>query len=288
MTKIPYWFTKPFEHGYKIHVFKKVLFAFLFLNTLSMFPMVYDVFSYNGIAGTSGFRWNGVESFLNILSHPICNNRPYIAWFFILAQLLALVLGWFNKWPKLAGIAIYFFSTNLLTKGGMFFTGGEVLLSILLFYLMFIHENKKNDFLQNLLNNTFYYVMLIQIMLLYFFSTYFKLFDTNWTNGMALIYVSEIPFYSNRLFYNLAHISIPLSKLITYAVLAYQFLFPILVWIPKIKLPFLLFGVILHLGIAFGMGIFTFGIVMIICYILFLNDNQLKTFTQKFNISNDG
>ena len=170
----------------------------------------------------------------------------------------------------------------------MFFTGGEVLLSILLFYLMFIHENKKNDFLQNLLNNTFYYVMLIQIMLLYFFSTYFKLFDTNWTNGMALIYVSEIPFYSNRLFYNLAHISIPLSKLITYAVLAYQFLFPILVWIPKIKLPFLLFGVILHLGIAFGMGIFTFGIVMIICYILFLNDNQLKTFTQKFNISNNG
>ncbi|MFD1552326.1 hypothetical protein DNU06_11165 [Putridiphycobacter roseus] len=288
MTKIPYWFIKPFTHGYKIHVFKKVLYAFLILNTLTMFPMVDTIFSYNGIAGSNGFRWNGIESFLNILSHPVCNNRPYIAWFFVIGQLTALTFGWFKIWPKITGIAIYFFTTNLITKGGLFFTGGEVLLSILLFYLMFIHENKKEEVLQNILNNTFYYLILIQIIVLYFFSTFFKLFDPNWTNGMALVYVSEIPFYSNQIFYSFAHLSIPLSKMFTYAVLIYQGLFPIFVWIPKIKIPFLIFGVLLHLGIAFGMGIFTFGITMVISYILFLNEKQIRFLTQKFKRSTNG
>jgi len=283
MTKnIPYYFISAFKHEKKVWLFKKVLYAFLFLNTISMFPMVNDVFGYNGIAGSSGFRWYGVESFLNLLSHPVNYNRPYIAWFFVYGQLVALGMGWFKIWPKLSGIAIYFFTVNLLSKGGLFFTGGEVLVSILLFYLMFIQENKSNSVFQNILNNTFYYIILIQICVLYYFSTYFKLFDSNWTSGMALTYVSEIAFYSSDWFYSLVHQSEFFAKLATYSVLIYQALFPIVVWIKQIKIPFLTFGIILHLGISFGMGIFSFGIIMIITYILFLDLSHIERLSRLF------
>jgi hypothetical protein len=52
-------------------------------------------------------------------------------------------------------------------------------------------------------------------------------------------------------------------------VLGYQLLFPVLVWIKKIKKMFLLLGILMHLYIAFVMGLVEFGSVMIISYIIF-------------------
>lgn len=74
-----------------------------------------------------------------------------------------------------------------------------------------------------------------------------------------------------------------LSKIATYAVLMYQGLFPLIVWFKKVKIPFLLFGVLMHLGIAFGMGIFTFGIVMCLVYLPFLSADQIEKLRAGFS-----
>ena len=140
-------------------------------------------------------------------------------------------------------------------------------------------EDEELSPIQNIINNTVYYALLIQVCILYFFSTFFKLYDVNWTSGNALLYVSEIPFYSTGWFHKATHLSTFTSKLATFSVLFYQGLFPIVIWLKKLKIPFLIFGVIVHLGIAFGMGIFTFGIVMIITYLLFLDSAQIEKLT---------
>ncbi|MFK8037647.1 MAG: hypothetical protein AB8B74_05105 [Crocinitomicaceae bacterium] len=246
------------------------------MNTLLMLPMINSIFGVNGIAGSTGFIWQGTSSFLNLLSHPASYSRPYIAWFFVSMQLMGLVLGYFNKWSRFSSILVYFSTANLFIKGGLFFTGGEVLINILLFYMIFLSENKEKSAAQNVVNNTVYYAILIQICILYFFSTFFKLYDSNWVNGMALQYVSEIPFYSTGWFHSFTHFSSAFAKATTYSVLIYQGIFPIVVWIRPIKIPFLIYGVILHLGIAFGMGIFSFGIIMIITYLLFLDSSHIN------------
>jgi hypothetical protein len=56
---------------------------------------------------------------------------------------------------------------------------------------------------------------------------------------------------------------------LNYVVLAYQLLFPVLVWIKKIKKPFLILGILMHLYIAFVIGLVSFGFVMILPYIYF-------------------
>ena len=284
IKKIPYWFTSSFKHKEKIAFFRQVLYVFLILNTLTNLPIVNDLFGSNGIAGTRGFGWNGSSAFLNLLSHPINGTRPWIAWVFIFGQLICLSLGLLKKWPWLSSIGIYFFTANLFLKGGLFFTGGEILVTILLFYLIFIKEENNDSKLQNLLNNTFYYIILIQICVLYFFSTYFKLFDENWTSGMAMSYISDISFYSTDWFKAIFQNNPTLSKIATYSVLLYQILFFVLVWFKRIKIPFLWFGIALHLGISIGMGIFSFGIIMIISYILFLEHHHIDNLKHWFRL----
>lgn len=289
LKKIPEIFLKPFPYWEKIDFFRKVLYVFLLLNALSLLPIATEAFGYHGIVGTGG--WNtaapwyqqGSKGLLNILSHPINSTYPWLAYIFVYGQIAALIAGIFNVWPKIMAVIIYFLTANLFVKGYLMFTGGEALISILLFYLMFLQRSDCGKQaepyfspLQNVMNNTFYWIILIQICVVYFFSTLYKLIDPFWVNGEALMHIAKIDAFSgDSMRYLFANNPI-FSVVGTYLVLAYQGLFPVLVWVKKVKIPFLILGVIIHLGISIGMGIFTFGITMILTYILFLDTEQLR------------
>lgn len=279
-------FTQDFKHWEKIDFFKRVLYLFLIANALTLLPIAQDLFGYYGQVGTRGWNTNipnlqqGSYGIINFLSHPINGSREWIFILFIIGQFVFLVLGFFRIWPIVSSVMVYFFTVNLFLKGSLAFTGGEVLICNLLFYLMFIQTSQSKGFfkdLQNILNNTFYYMLLIQVCFLYFFSALYKTFDPNWIDGNAIMYISRIEAYSSYIFELIFSDNPVLSKVAVYASLAYQFLFPIVVWIKPVKVPFLLVGILFHLGTAFGMGIFTFGVVMIIVYIIFLDEHQINS-----------
>lgn len=304
LKSIPNYFIKPFENWYRIELFRRALYLFLFLNTLSLLPIAAELWSYNGISGSRGWDLSipsyaqGSYGILNFLSHPINNTQTWIYITFICGQLLFLLTGIFRILPKISSILVYFFTVNLFLKGYLMFTGGEVLVNLILFYLMFIQksntskkevnlrissdEEKQFSFVQNLLNNTFFIVILIQICFVYFFSSLYKLTDEYWLSGEALMYISRIDVFSSGVNRFLFAENPIIAIMATYIVLAYQLLFPVLVWVKKIKVMYLIIGIIIHLSIAFGMGIFTFGIIMCLVYIPFLNNIQLQKMTNKF------
>lgn len=126
---------------------------------------------------------------------------------FVLGQILALIAGLFNFYPKLASVLVYFFTANLFNRAYLVFTGGEVLIPLLLFYLMFIHKSNSTveikeppyfSDIQTVLNNTFYWILLFQVVFLYLFSTIYKLTDPLWVNGSALMYISELSFFQGN------------------------------------------------------------------------------------------
>jgi hypothetical protein len=306
IKQIPEIFTRDFEHWFKIEIFRRVLYIFLLINTITLLPIAADLWSYHGMSGTrwdySLPIWKQIStSFLNVLSHPANATYSWVYILFIVGQISFLVLGIFRILPKLSALAIYFFTVNLNMKGALMFTGGEVLLNLMLFYLIFIQSsdtsqkwkarfwidrNEKPVFspLQNTLNNSFYWIILIQVCILYFFSTLYKLLDENWRSGDAIMYISNVSAYSSgamRAVFSESHL---LSLVASYAILIYQGFFPILVWIKKIKIPFLLFGVFFHISIAFGMGIFTFGIVMCLVYLPFLSGDQIDILRKRLRL----
>jgi hypothetical protein len=284
MNRIAKIFISDFQHYEKIDLFRKTLYLFLFVNALTLLPIAWEIWAYNGITGTRGFSWSGSYSLLNVLSHPKNSSWEWVYICFIIGQLIFLVLGFFDKWPKISAVLVYFFTVNLFLKGSFMFTGGEVLCSILLFYMMFIHlpaKDSKYSFFQNLMNNTFYWIMLIQICMVYLFSFWYKLYDENWLNGEAMMYIARIDHFSSEAMRWMFADNVSLSILATYATLLYQGLFPIAVWIRKIKLPFLLVGVAIHLAISFLMGLFAFGMIMILVYILFLQNEHIHWIKRK-------
>lgn len=306
MNKVLTYFTNPFQHWYKVEVFRRVLYIFLFINTLTLIPAAYEIWGYEGVIGTRGWNFSiptwqqGSYAMLNILSHPANAKFPWLYQIFIAGQIVFLLTGIFRILPKISSVMIYFFTTNLFLKGYLMFTGAEVLASILLFYLMFIQRKETKphfkpqwkieqtaqtefSFLQTIFNNTFFIILLIQICIVYFFSTFYKLLDENWTSGGAVMYIARIDGYSSGMMKFIFADNAIISAVATYLILTYQGLFSLLVWFKKIKLPFLLFGVFFHLSIAFGMGIFTFGIFMCIVYLPFLDDQQLTWLQRKIS-----
>jgi hypothetical protein len=289
---IPHIFTKDFEHLDKIEFLRRVLYVLLLLHTFTLLPILGDLFGYYSLIGSQG--WNtsvpwylqGSKALVNVLSHPANSDREWVYMVFVCGQILFLITGIFKFKPILSSVMVYFFSVNLFFKGGLAFTGGEVLAALSLFYLMFIHKPRSKGWfgdLQNILNNTFYWVLLLQVCVLYFFSALYKFFDIYWLTGHAVQYVSRMEVFGSVLLSPFEN-NYWLSAIATYSVLAYQGLFGIFVWIKKVKIPFLIFGVVFHLLISFGMGIFNFGLVMIVMYILFLDQehiNKLKTVFKK-------
>lgn len=298
LQRIPEIFLRPFPYWEKIDLFRKVLYVFLLFNALTLLPIAHELFSYDGIVGAVG--WNtkypwyqqGSKAILNILNHPINSGYPWIAYVFVYGQIALLISGLLNFLPRLTAVLLYIVTANLFVKGYLMFTGGEALINILLFYLIFIQKSSKKQVengaplfsnLQNVLNNTFYWVVLIQVCVLYFFSTLYKLMDPYWLNGEALMYVSKVDAFSSPALYAVFAENPTLSMIGTYTVLLYQGLFPLLVWFKRIKIPFLILGVVFHLGIAIGMGIFTFGIIMILTYLLFLDQQHINWLKKRFS-----
>ena len=283
-------FTREFPNLDKIEFFRKVLYLLILFNAFTLLPVIEDVYGYYGLVGTKGWNVNipiysqGTTALINVLNHPANSVYQWVYLVFVIGQIAFLITGIMGKWPRISAFMVFIITINLNMKGHLAFTGGEVLLNMILFYLMFIHKPKSTGVfgeLQNILNNTFYWILLLQVCVLYFFSAVYKLYDPLWVDGSAMMYISQIDAYSSSVFEPVQS-NYWLSAVATYLTLAYQLLFPIAVWIKKIKTPYLIFGVIFHLIIALGMGIFHFGMIMIVAYILFLNIDQINWIRSKF------
>lgn len=150
-------------------------------------------------------------------------------------------------------------------------TGGDYLLNQLVFFNIFFNDNNGgnkilND-LKTALHNTSLIAIKVQVCLVYLLSALFKLQDDSWINGTALHFIFQLPEYSNAL---LSALPTSICTVLTYATLLYQLTFCVMVFIPKVKKYVLAFGLLQHLAIALFMGLFSFGCVMIISYIVFL------------------
>jgi hypothetical protein len=261
-------------------LFRKVFYGLLILLS------VINLLDFEAFYGVEGFVYkddleqsNFTLYLLNILSIPGFENAH---WFFGIAQVICLSLSYFNKFQQTLSVVIWFLTVNLINRAGIIFTGGEVLVKLLLFFMIFIqapkpgYKSEFNRMIRNVLNNVFFVACQIQVIFVYIFSSWFKLLDPNWVNGDAVYYISQIDSYSNNFTKELMKNHIWIGEISTYAALVYQSLFPILIWFKKIKPLYLLMGVFFHLFIAFGMGIFSFGMIMISCYLLFYTPKYFR------------
>lgn len=115
----------------------------------------------------------------------------------------------------------------------------------------------------------------IQIGLIYFSSGLLKLLSESWRDGTAVRYTLETNAFHRFPTTALAQWEWPLTAL-TYATVVWELAFIPLVLNRRTRTPTLLFGVLMHVGMAITLELGTFSAVMLTAYLAFVDPASLS------------
>lgn len=261
-------FFSDYRFKWQSRVFRQSLYLFLLIKS------IYWLFFYDFYFGPLAIVYNApmaITSFKDLSFLLYASNSAFMSYAFILPVIFVSVLALvFKRKYILSDLLIWFLVINLNNKIYPTLTGGDYLLNQFLFFAAFlsISGNKQQESIREnlkvLLHNFSTIAIMVQLCLVYFLSALAKCNDMGWMSGTALETLSQIKHFN---LYNGSGLG--LFKLLTYIIVFYQLAFPVLVWIKKIKKPFIIFGLLMHLYIAFVIGLPEFGFIMIIGYIFF-------------------
>lgn len=246
---------------YRIELFKKAIYCLCLVRTLIILPI-------------SNYFWGDESFFLDDISltwESLINGHLLQSYWWILVplQITFITLGLLNKWAPITPLGIWFTTCNLVYPTSLANTSGDYLICIFLFFLLFTNSSNKAT------QKFGYWVLRGQVVLLYLVSGLYKLLDADWQSGTALLKTFQVDFFSLPVIQtNLTRLEFPLMGM-TYLIILYQLSFVIFINIESVKKYFLAFGVIMHFGIAIFIGVFEFGILMIVSYALFYDAKQL-------------
>jgi hypothetical protein len=268
-----------------IALFRKAIYSFILIFTCLQFPYLSNLYGPNSLLPIHFYDGNKGLQLLNLLSHE--KFAPYYL-FFVGGLLTSCLLAFFVKQQQVLALLVYFFYANLYHRSIAIQNGGGDLLTIQLLYLIFMNENteeiasKNRRIVATALSNFAFTAARLQVILVYLVSAIYKLKGTHWMSGDAL----QLVFLSSTYGVNFLKptlLTFPVVfKIITWCVLLFQLLFPILVWIRKAKAGLFIFGISMHLGIIFMMRIPDFGLLMICMYLLFCTDEWCNTQRKRF------
>jgi hypothetical protein len=171
---------------------------------------------------------------------------------------VGMLLGWR---PRIFVAGAFIFHLTLCNTSMIFGYGVETFTHIALFYLLFVPGNASAK--PTVFNNFILRVLQIHLCIVYFNSGIAKVQGVDWRMGEAVWYTLGNSNYGN---FNLLWLSkFPfVLRGVNWWVLLIETLYPILIW-PKLTRKFWLFNVLaLHFFIGLFMGLYMFGIIMMI------------------------
>lgn len=173
----------------------------------------------------------------------------------------------------ISSILIFWFSLSLSKLIIGVANGSDLILNIFLFISIFLvttprFKSKALFEYQILVSNAALLLGQIQIALIYLLSGYDKLTSAAWRSGAAVHSITQLTFFQNPF------VKLALSEwqciILGWFIILFEIGFAFLIWFKKFRVPMLIMGVIFHLSIVFLLGLADFGIVMILCYAVFL------------------
>ncbi|MCY8797227.1 DCC1-like thiol-disulfide oxidoreductase family protein [Bacillus inaquosorum] len=192
---------------------------------------------------------------------------------------------------RFMGILNYVLFYSLYVRFSYIGDGGDNLMVITLFYLLFANTTKYfsidaalrkkevyvSDCRKTIANIIQYFVVLfcvMQVCIVYVTSAIYQIMGETWNNGTALYYISQVKTVAMPFLESVVSHHIYLSVVICYSSVLLKIAFPFLIINKKTKWLAVLMVCLLHLGIAFGMGLYSFSIVMIAIELVIFTDKE--------------
>lgn len=267
------------------HALAVALVLWCVLHSLNTLPFFNDLYGGRFV----GSRWERDEGLYGFLFHILrAENISFISGFFILAQVGAAVLILVRRWAFSASLVFVLVTLNLFSALPHSLDGGNNLAQLLLYTLPLLtlgwHPEKPQTAWTALcasLENSVVILVRLQIAAVYLTAGLHKLNGRSWKEGTALYHIFQNPDFGTSWTMEFAHAFPSATVAMTYITVVFQCLFSILIWMQKFRLPLLLLGVMIHMGIAFGMGLFEFGLLMVVSYAVWVPESWYEALSKR-------
>jgi hypothetical protein len=268
-----------------LRLFSKLLYAWFVIYLLWNLP-VHDL-----IWGRASFNMPVIATpgIINNIYYFLTYNGTLSHWVLLVHGLSALC-ALFGFLGVFARILVYFSAAMLYYSGYLAFNGGFVLCWIMSFYLIFANFKSTHP-VSGVLNNLVITACMLQVFVVYGVAAWFKWQGTTWLEGSSVYYTLKMDHFSSWGIGEWLSRNYWLMLVLNYAGLFYQSLFAVVIWFKPIRNWYLIAGIGFHLFIVFIMGLWDFGIAMIITYSVFLSEEKaasiLAFITRKKHQSKD-
>jgi hypothetical protein len=159
---------------------------------------------------------------------------------------------------------LWWLYVNLMNTAWLAGSGGQQLMANVLFWNILLASGKTG------LQQAAFWTIRLQLLLAYLSTGLYKLQGTHWVDGTALGIVATDAAFGPAWIARWPMV----PHLITWAVLCFQLTFPLAVWWPRTRLPWMCFGIAFHLGTAIWMDIAEMGLAFIAVYTMWLGERE--------------
>lgn len=204
---------------------------------------------------------------LRVITHALCGEFPSG-----IVELSILTLFLLAFWQLIRGChplllaATWFLYVNLMNRAWMASSGGQQLMASLLFWSIPLAAKDERSRFMGL------WAIRLQLLLAYAATGLHKLTGHLWLNGTALGVAATDGAYGPSWMAGYPVI----SEALTWAVLLFQFTFPVAVWFRRTRVPWMAFGLVFHLGTAIWMDIPEMGLAFIVAYAAWWGSDAIR------------
>jgi hypothetical protein len=252
-----------------LRLFTVLVYSWFLINAVLVLPYIQMMWDRQNVFFRQGHSDTLIENFIYHLIYAPSVFR-YVFGIHIVSALLSMLEFRLVFVPRLV---TWITALMLYYSAAEAFNSGMMLMMMLAFYGSVILTNSDNPY-RKALTNLAALACVIQIGLVYFAAAMYKLGGTQWPSGTALYYALHIDRFSSDLWLGSSALrSAMLMKILTWTALAYQLLFPVMLFVKRGRNVFLMVGVVFHLFIWVVMHLWDFALAMIFSYSILIQDD---------------
>lgn len=257
-------FSRPFMHSWNVKWLRIGVLAFLVFNAMELLSVPELAFGTQK-ASPSLHQSGWLTASFYLLEDQ---KSTLLGWVFLILSVITCLGAILTSWKRTFGLLCFFVTSNFFNGTYMLNSGGHQLIQLFLFYLIFMNEEDESE-VGTFLNQLGFKAIRLQLVMMYLISALYKIVGESWLSGNAVWQTLQIDQYSLPILQDTFGENTVFLMMITYLVLTYQLLFPVVIWFASWRKSILIIGLLIHLFIGVGMGLVSFALAMFVGYMSF-------------------
>jgi hypothetical protein len=208
--------------------------------------------------------------------------RTYLTVFLLGLAATGLVLGIQTRLSAFTAITILWLT--MLRLPALADGGDNITMLVLTYMIACISPDERvaSGSIRIWIHNIGVLFIITQLLIMYFATGMYKAGGDLWQNGTALYVIGQVEIFSLPSLRG-AFLNPFVLVLATYGTVIYQVWFPLAMFNRFLKIPWLIGGMLFHLGIATFMGLVAFSTVMIGLDLFMITDDEYEAIFSRFH-----